>query len=248
MGVIKGTMFSDALGLNVSYTAILPENLPGPYPTLYLLHGRSDDDHTWLLNTSIYRYAGGKNLAIFMPQVHLSYYTDMAEGGNYWTFISQEFPEKMQRLFNLSKKREETFVAGLSMGGYGAMKLASSFPERFVAAASFSGALDALKLWQNDPYRDIDFSRIFGSKEALAGSDNDLVTLFEKLSQSELQPQLLITCGTEDFLYEINHGFYEQFKEKLPITYVEEPGDHEWGYWDQQIQRFLHWIENNYQL
>lgn len=242
MGVIRGTMFSDSLGFQISYTAILPEGIDGPYPVLYLLHGRSDDDHAWLYNTSLNRYVSGKKVAILMPQVHLSYYTDMAHGENYWTFISEEFPQKMQRLFRLSTKREETFVAGLSMGGYGALKLASSFPEKFNAAASFSGAIDVVDLWEKDSNRNDSFTRIFGSLEELRGSDNDLIHLFTKLSDNEEAPAFFISCGTEDFLIENNRAFYEQFNNRMDITYLEEPGDHNWDFWDRHIQKALDWM------
>ena len=111
-------------------------------PHAVSLHGHADDHTSWQRFTSIERYAEGLNLAVVMPAVHLSFYNDMAHGGKYWQFISEEVPAVVRDLFPLSSERKDNFVAGLSMGGYGAYKLASTYPERFAAAASLSGALD----------------------------------------------------------------------------------------------------------
>ena len=114
----------------------------GSPPVLYLLHGLSDDDTIWLRRTSIERYVAPLGLAVVMPQVHRSYYTDEAYGGRYWTFLSEELPQLVDTFFRLSTDRRDTFVAGLSMGGYGAIKWALRQPHRFAAAASLSGVLD----------------------------------------------------------------------------------------------------------
>ena len=112
------------------------------FPLLYLLHGLSDDHTAWVRYTSIERYADAYGLAVVMPQVHRSFYTDQAHGGAFWTFLAEELPELVQRFFVVSARREDTFVAGLSMGGYGALRWALRRPGRFAAAASLSGALD----------------------------------------------------------------------------------------------------------
>src|SRR6266498_4824372 len=112
------------------------------YRTLYLLHGHSDDHTAWMRWSSIEKYAEGLNLAVVMPAVHLSFYNDMVYGGKYWQFISEEVPALVREMFSLSADRKDNFVAGLSMGGYGAFKMALTHPERFAAAASLSGAVD----------------------------------------------------------------------------------------------------------
>src|SRR5688572_14526460 len=142
--------FSDVLGFHNTMHVLMPkrtlvEMKSKPRPTvrtLYLLHGHSDDHTAWQRWTSIERYAEGLNLALVMPAVHLSFYNDMAHGGKYWQFISEEVPAIVRDLFSLSAARKDNFVAGLSMGGYGAFKLALSHPERYAAAASLSGAVD----------------------------------------------------------------------------------------------------------
>lgn len=242
MGVIHANLFSDALQMHISYTAILPEGMEGPYPVLYLLHGLSDDDHAWLHQTSLVRYAQKRKVAIFMPQVHRSFYTDMKHGGKYWTFISEEFPQKMNRLFRISTKREDTFVAGLSMGGYGAFKLASAYPERFHKAASFSGAVDIALSWSKDQSRDDLFGDIYGTLEQFESSDDNLFTLFNKLKENEKKPSFYLACGTDDFILDGNRHFYETFKNDFDLSYVEEPGDHNWEFWDRHILLALEWM------
>src|SRR5215207_9246851 len=142
--------FSETLGLMSTMHVLLPQRTmaeaqrkrASKVRTLYLLHGHSDDHTSWQRWTSIERYAEGLNLAVVMPAVHLSFYNDMAHGGKYWQFISEEVPALVRDLFPLSSARRDNFVAGLSMGGYGAFKMALTHPERFAAAASLSGALD----------------------------------------------------------------------------------------------------------
>jgi S-formylglutathione hydrolase FrmB len=225
-------------------TAILSGNTP-PYPTLYLLHGLSDDHTIWQRRTSIERYAEAKGIAVVMPTVHRSFYTDMATGHRYWTFISDELPVKARAMFPLSSKREENFVAGLSMGGYGAFKMALRHPERFAAAASLSGAMDMVAaVKSDDPIWLAEMRTIFGELSSLAGSDNDLFYLASQLAKSdEPKPKLFQWCGTEDFLYDANVRFHN-FVKTLPLdlTYSEGPGDHTWGHWDEQIQNVLAWL------
>lgn len=245
--------FSESLGVSASMHVILPQSTTGQigmesnvikkkHPTLFLLHGLSDDHTIWMRRTSIERYAAAYGLAVVMPAVNRSFYTDMAFGYKYWTFISEELPALARSFFPLSEAREDTFVAGLSMGGYGAFKLALSCPNRFSAAASLSGALDIDSIAkQRDP---IEFQRIFGDLDQFAGSRNDLFQLAEEVGQGEgPSPMLYQCCGTEDFLYQDNVRFRDHCRTlKLDLTYEEEPGSHEWGYWDQKIQNVLSWL------
>src|SRR6185503_13247898 len=154
--------FSETLGLLSSMYVLLPKRtMPEmkskrspKYKTLYLLHGHSDDHTAWQRYTSIERYAEDLNLAVVMPAVHLSFYNDMAHGGKYWQFISEEVPTLVRDIFPLSAERKDNFVAGLSMGGYGAFKMALTHPERFAAAASLSGAVDiseVVRVKKEDP-------------------------------------------------------------------------------------------------
>jgi putative tributyrin esterase len=246
--------FSEVLGMRSRMGVILPQpelstGTPPGYRTLYLLHGHSDDHTAWPRWTSIERYVEGLNLAVIMPDVHLSFYTDMVHGGRYWTFVSEELPALVGRIFPLSPHRDDTFVAGLSMGGYGAFKLALAHPERFAAAASLSGALDIRYVVAEDgPDRDevwlAGMRNIFGADlSRVADSDHDLRTLARRAAQSATRPCLYQCCGTEDFLYQNNLSFRDYLR-GLPfdLTYEEGPGEHTWAYWDQMIQKVLAWM------
>lgn len=131
MAHLRCEFFSESMGLSTSMTVILPQQTTGqigmtgqvgddPPPVLYLLHGLSDDDTIWLRRTSIERYVADRGLAVVMPAVHRSFYTDEVYGGKFWTFVSEELPALVSEFFRVSDRREDTFVAGLSMGGYGA--------------------------------------------------------------------------------------------------------------------------------
>jgi S-formylglutathione hydrolase FrmB len=236
-------------------TVILPQNTSSQigmkgvvkqkkHPVLYLLHGMSDDHTIWLRRTSIERYVASLGLAVVMPAVHRSYYTDMASGPKYWTFVSEELPRIVQSFFPISEKRRDTFVAGLSMGGYGAFKLAFRHPEKFAAAASLSGALDTVALYDRwGKPKAQEREAIFGKK--IKNTDKDLVYLSAKLAKSSSpKPMLFQCCGTEDFLYGDNLKFRAHI-EKLgafKLHYEEGPGMHEWGYWDANIQKVLKWL------
>jgi putative tributyrin esterase len=172
--------------------------------------------------------------------------TDIAHGGNYWTFISEELPMLARSFFPLAPQREGNFVTGLSMGGYGAFKLALSYPECFAAAASLSGALDLVPLFKapQEPARLAERQRIFGDLHAVEGSANDLYALAQEgVVSGSACPHLYQCCGTEDMLHGNNVLAKTSFQSLgLDLTYEDGPGAHEWGYWDQQIQRVLAWL------
>ena len=249
--------FSETLGLGCTMHVLLPrrtlaemKNKRAPkYRTLYLLHGHSDDHTAWQRYTSIERYAEDLNLVVVMPAVHLSFYNDMAHGGKYWQFISEEVPTLARDMFSLSSKREDNFVAGLSMGGYGAFKMALTHPERFAAAASLSGAVDLNEVvsvkkkdLQNKAWLE-EMRTVFGDLSKVPGSKNDLFTLARKVARGTVKPRLYQCCGTEDDLYPQNVRFRDAVR-KLPLdlTYEEGPGEHNWAYWDMMIQRVLAWM------
>lgn len=254
MAHLRCDFFSETLGLSTAMTVILPQQTStqvgmtsavaaGPPPVLYLLHGLSDDDTIWLRRTSIERYVAPMGLAVVMPQVHRSFYTDEVYGGRYWTFLSEELPTLVSSFFRVSDRREDTFVAGLSMGGYGALKWALRQPERFAAAASLSGAMDMAARGRGleppgDPRM---FERIFGA----AGPRDPDDELFALLDQADIAglPQLSVHCGTEDFLIDENRAFVAACAAAgVPLRSSFSPGEHEWGFWDTHIRDVLDWM------
>ncbi|MEI7845222.1 MAG: alpha/beta hydrolase family protein [Chloroflexota bacterium] len=244
---------SESLGMRVALNVLLPQRKltdkqHSKFSTLYLLHGHSDDHTSWQRWTSIERYAEGRNLAIVMPNVHLSFYTDMVHGGKYWQFISEEVPAVVRSMFPLSDKRTDNFVAGLSMGGYGALKLALTYPERYAAAASLSGAVDIREVVTShgEPDDEVwlhEMENIFGDLKKVPGGQNDLFILAKNAASAPKKPQLYMCCGTEDFLYADNLHFRDYIKSlSLKLKYEDGPGDHNWAYWDKMIQNILDWL------
>src|SRR4051794_2485396 len=217
MALLRCDFFSDVLDVGTSMTVVLPQasegqvgvTAPGSgraagdgFPVLYLLHGLSDDATGWLRYSSIERYAAEVGLAVVMPQVQRSFYADEVHGERYWTFLSDELLSVVESFFAVSGRREDTFVAGLSMGGYGAFKWALRRPDRFAAAASLSGSLD-LAVLEEDSWRRPLFDRVFDGR---IGPEDDLFALVRAADPTTL-PALYLGCGTEDHLYDANVRF-----------------------------------------
>lgn len=248
MPLLQTHFRSSVLDLCCTLNALIPPPPPNGKPrsrlrVLWLLHGRSDDHSIWLRRTSIERYAEGRQLAVIMPAVDRSFYVDAADGPRYGTFIADELPALCRWLFPLSDRRADNFVAGLSMGGYGAFRLALAHPDRYAAAASLSGALDIADFQRFS--HDREHRRIFGPIRKVPGSANDLFALARTLARSGKPiPRLYQCCGSADFLYQANLRFRDHARKLgLPLTYEEHPDRaHDWGYWDQQIQRVLDWL------
>lgn len=216
------------------------------YPVLYLLHGWSDDETIWMRRTSIERYAAEKGLIVVMPRVDQSYYQDMHSGMAYWSFISEELPALCQAWFPLSPKRSQTFAAGLSMGGYGALRLGLSYPERFGAVASLSGVVDLAYPLRRESGRRAKIDAIFGPETEKPSAQADLFVLAEQAILKNPAPRIFQCCGTEDFLYADNVRFRRHVESLgLDLTYEEGPGEHEWGYSDRMIQRVISWLPEN---
>lgn len=246
---------SAVLRRNTAITVILPTPEEESQPigkdmkVLYLLHGLHGDESSWVRFTNVERYAMEKNIAIVMPGVGNSFYQDMVHGERFYTYMTQELPKFVQGLFPVSKKREDTFVAGLSMGGYGAFFLALSRPDLYGGAASFSGAVDIafratpLQVPGGGP---IPFfvEDCFGDITQMAGSSRDVIALYEKADKENL-PRLYQSCGTRDYLYGMNRLFYAKMTELgAKIDWRETEGmEHEWDFWDQEIKYLLeNWL------
>lgn len=228
--------------------------LDGKFKTLYLLHGAGDNQSVWSRLTNIEWYCEQYNVAVVMPFGAMSFYTDMLHGQRYWSYLSEELPRYMQAIFPLSDKREDNFVAGNSMGGYGAFKLALSCPERFCAAASLSGALNMSAEIKNvetksaaspNPTRIMNtIQNVFGGIEGFRDTPNDLFWLIRRnLREGRPMPRLYQCVGTEDFLYEYNQDFRRFTEENgVAVTYAEQPGRHDWDYWQERLPDVFAWL------
>ena len=254
MAFLQIQFFSAALNVASTANVILPEANQGiglkagaaqSLPkVLYLLHGYSDDHSIWMRRTSVERYAAKYNLAVIMPAVNHSFYCNEANGERYWDYVSEELPRTMHRFLRLSDRPEDTYAAGLSMGGYGAMRLALTYPERFAAAASFSGAVDFVRFVNSKTEREDTWKRIFADPAKAAGSDCDTMALMKKNASAPRKPKLYVSCGTADFLYDQHQRFVPALRENgWDVTSFEKPGaTHEWGFWDEEIKTFIDMI------
>ena len=238
--------YADALGVETRMHVLLPQRLTGRAKTLYLLHGMSDDEGTWMRRTAIDRYAEEKDLAVVMPDGGLGWYTDMRRGLPWFTFVSKELPALCRRFFPiLSDRREDTYIGGLSMGGYGALKCGLCAPETFSKVISLSGALDAADTAINNtvPATRRYWEDVFGPAEDVSGSENDLFAAATALTDPALRPRIYMWCGTEDFLYAQNIRMRDHLRALgYDLTYEESPGDHQWRHWDKKIADALDWL------
>ena len=246
---------SPVLDRNTQINVIIPtpqkegETLGKDFKVLYLLHGLHGDADSWLHYSNISRYAQDAGIAVVMPSVNNSFYQDMAHGDRFFTYMTQELPEYIQSIFPVSKKPEDTYIAGLSMGGYGAWYIGLSHPDRFAAAASLSGAVDvAFRATPIPQGQAMELPRwmldCFGDVRTLPGSDRDVFALAEKAKQAGCLPRLYQSCGTADFLYGMNLCSYRKLTEmEIPVTWREIPDKaHEWDLWDEEIRTVLDWM------
>jgi len=238
MSVMRVNFFADALRKATSMTVILPARteVDPPFPVLYLLHGLSDDDTLWTRRTSIERYVAGMPLIVVMPDGGRGFYTDAKQGYAYERHIMEDVIGFVDRFFPTVPERSGRAIGGLSMGGYGAMKLALKHPDFFCSVASHSSVFDIAALLQNDERR-AELSLIFGDDPAEGG--NDLLKLAEEIDR-DLLPAIRFDCGTEDGLIEHNRRFHQHLHQLgIEHEYEEFPGTHNWDYWDVHVQEAL---------
>jgi S-formylglutathione hydrolase FrmB len=231
----------NVLNKMMSATVILPEGEhPGPFPVFYLLHGLSDDHTAWVRRTSVERYVQDLPLIVVMPNGERSFYTDARDDpyGAFETYIVHDLIGFVDRVFRTIPSRDGRVIGGLSMGGYGALKLALKHPDLFRAAVSHSGAvargtdpLPAGDEWLRQ------FIPIFG--ENPGGGPEDIFALAERASRDTL-PALRIDCGVDDSLIESNRRLHRHLDALgMPHAYAEYPGGHTWDYWDTHVQEAI---------
>lgn len=231
--------YAKSIGKQVAMEVLLPDSGKGPFPVFYLLHGLSDDHTIWLRRTRIEMYVSGKPIIVVMPDGFRSFYTDAEEGQAFGKYIGEDLVDTVDTYFPTIKNRSGRAIGGLSMGGYGALRTALTYPEKFVSANSHSGAvLAGTQTWnKKDDAFHTEFRRIFGPKPA--GGKHDLLHLAKSVSKKKL-PSLRIDCGTEDFLYKDNVEFHQKLDAlRIPHEYEEFPGEHNWDYWDLHIRSAL---------
>lgn len=268
MALFECKLFSNELfrSVNVNVTLPLPdsnnqffESSP-KYPengqkfqVLWLLHGFSADESDWQRFSCIERYAQLKNVAVVMPDGYNNMYSNSKFGARYFNYYTQELPKMLRSIFPLSDKREDNFIAGLSMGGYGAYKAAFTYPENYCAAASLSGGVDVNVMLGKGLHLSgipsVDWAQnVFGEDFRDFDADRDDLTRLLKadLDAGKELPRLYMCIGTEDFLYDSNQMFRNYMTGlNVDFTYDEGPGVHNFDFWDPQIRKILDWLPLN---
>jgi putative tributyrin esterase len=244
MALVNLRWFSIVLGKQVETNVIVPEHYNGRCATFYLLHGLSDDSTMWLRRTTIELDVAGLPLIVVMPDGARGFYTDNDNGPAYGRHVGVELVDMIDRLFPTIATREKRSIGGLSMGGYGALRTALAYPERFVSANSHSGALGFGAQNEDDgPTPNVlgnaELQAIFGRRPR--GTPHDLGFLAARVKAGNgPMPKLLIDCGTEDFLHKQNLDYVETLKRlDVPHLYREFPGTHSWDYWNEHIKEAI---------
>ena len=263
MALLQCTFFSRSLMRTVPIQVILPTDktlgqndaLPQdrPLKTLYLLHGIFGDQTDWVCGTRIQAWAQDRNLAVVMPAGENSFYVDNPKSSAlYGTFIGKELVEFTRRSFPLSRNREDTFIGGLSMGGYGAIVNGLQNPETFGAVCAFSSALILDSAQEHKEYTDDlmtnrgYYESVFGDLSKLRGSKMDYDALAEQVAPLAEKPKFFLACGTEDSLIGVNRDFRDHLQKLgYDVTYLEGPGVHDWYFWDEYILKALNWLPLN---
>ena len=242
MSIFKGSIHSNSLKMTTGLNIIFPDHsndvdpvITGEPKVLYLLHGLTENADEWLRFSKIEYYAKKYNFVVIMPEVQRSFYCNTKAGVNYFDYVAIELPEIIKTWFNVNATKENTFIAGESMGGYGAVKIGLSFPNNYNAIASLSGVLD---------YQDLKTKII--KKEWPEMTEEELNILHDEVTPIDLvykvtnnpnKPRLIHTCGKQDFLLEANRRFDKVLNDLgYDHLYMEADGDHEWPYWDKAIQ------------
>lgn len=235
---------SEVLERTVPLRALVPlEDAPRtPMPALYLLHGLYGSEQDWFQYTRVMLWARAKGLAVFCPAGENAFYVRQADTGeDYLRYVGQELPAFTRKMFPLSCRRENTFIAGLSMGGYGALNAAFTYPDTFGKAAAFSAALRPWKRMdkpgggcvQRPEYA----QALFGGQP----EQWDTVTLARRCGAQA--PELWLSCGAQDDLLGENIALVDSLRQaEIPAYFDQPPGDHTWDFWDREMQRAIDWM------
>lgn len=243
---------SEVLDKHTEAQVLLPSVGRGPFPVFYLLHGLSDDSTVWLRRSRIEWYVRDLPLIVVMPDGYRGFYTDNEQGPAYARHLGVELVDFIDRNFQTRPERAARAIGGLSMGGYGALRLGIGFADRFCSVNSHSGALaranadfsHEAEAAGKHPTKSkelmAELRRIFGARPN--DTEHDVLRLAERAQRAGNLPHLLLDCGTEDYLLVDNRDFHRQLTAaKIPHEYREHPGAHDWDYWDRHVQDALKW-------
>ncbi len=212
------------------------------FKVLWLIHGGGGNCTDWLRYTELERFAAEKDLFVVCPSIENSFGVDMKKGDPWFTFLTGGLRELFFDMFpNASDQREDNFVAGLSMGGYAATHLALAAPELYSVSGSFSGPVKLMDEYYGGVIKEEALIDMIGTYEEAVQSDNNLVLLAEKTAKSgKPLPKIYLACGKFDHLFQMNNEYRDFLKELgYDVTWDEEEMNHEWGFWNHQIEKFI---------
>lgn len=260
MAFIQMNIMSQCLMRTVQVNVILPvdkfdsdnsNSSVKKFKTLYLLHGILGSQVDWINNTMLLRYAEEKNLAVVMPAGDNAFYLDHPKSHNFYSeFIGKELVNLTRKIFPLSDKREDTFLGGLSMGGYGAMRNGLKYADTFSRIISLSGAfnIDDIDKRTNDVNNWIEskdyLESCFGDLTKVLNSDKNPKWLIKKLLEEKKNiPEIFMACGTGDHLFADNNRMAKFLEDNtVKHVYLTDEGAHEWNFWDKYIKKAIEWL------
>lgn len=234
MAHLQCVFYSKALEMDTCVNVILPnEGDLSQAKVVFLLHGLSDNYSAWCRYTDVERCAQQYGAAVIMPEVQRSFYCDTVSGMAYFRYVSQELPEMCRHFFHLSADPKLNYIMGLSMGGFGALKCALTYPERYAGCGSFSGALRMDDEILRNVLKWEELTALVG-ETGKAGNANDLLRLSR---MAKRLPPIYLSCGEQDRLYPMSVGFADHL-ESLGATYRfdHREGTHSWTFWDQSLK------------
>lgn len=256
--------FSESLRRVVSFNILLPNDSPLEFikdnenyergvKTLFLLHGYSGNNRDWILESKINEFAIKYNIAVIFPNGDNSFYLDgKGIGSKYGTYVGEELVNYTRRVFGLSNKKEDTYIGGFSMGGFGAIHTALKYNETFSKAFALSSALIINEIKNKDekfstPIADYYYyESTFGNLNELENSENNPEELIRRLkSENKLIPSIFMVCGKEDFLIEPNRAFHKFLVDNdVNVYYQEDDGNHNWEFWNKYLEPSIQWLIN----
>ena len=246
---VKDAVFHSAsLQRDMRYRILVPHGYDkgGRIPVLYLLHGLYGDYLNWDTRTGLETYAQNLHLLIVMPDADDSWYTNSATfpSDKFEDYIAKDLIPEIEEKYRTIRERRGRAIAGLSMGGYGALKLALKYPDLFSFAGSLSGALNAAQnLGPLRPEFRAKLLEVFGKEGSTTRAENDVFRLLDA-SHEAVYPYFYLACGTGDFFLDTNRAFVRQLSSrKIAYEYHETPGEHTWDYWDKALQPMLQAVE-----
>ena len=254
MVLFRGDIKCKSLQRRTSISVILPsdnihflsgseELVEKPYKTLYLLHGLYGSDDIFLANTSVQKFAEDNGIAVIIPCGENSFYLDDESSHRmFGEYVGQELLDITRNIFPLSSRREDTYIAGFSMGGYGAIRNGLKYCNNFSKIGMISAALitDDIAYYSDDSnvlYSRKFYESVFGDLNNVAGSDKDPKYLVENCDDV---PEIFMACGRDDFLFEKNADFYRFLKSNdIDATFIGAEGEHTWEFCDEFIKYFI---------